>query len=109
MTDTKQRAPQPLRAILIRKNIEIWCTLVFEDESAVDLPANSVSVRGAQRQITSLLVGHGYAPAGRWSDEDRDDDGCSEWTRIFKPGPQADLTAILPAPAPMPARPEPAP
>jgi hypothetical protein len=107
MIDTKQSAPQALQAILIRKNIEIWCTLVFEDESACDIPTTSGSVRGAQRQITSMLVGHGYTPAGRWSDEERDDDGYSEWTRIFKPGPQADLTSMLPAPSPGAARGEP--
>lgn len=92
MTNTKERRPQALQAILTRKNIEITCTLIFEDESASYPGVQSVSIRGAQREITGWLVEHGYAPAGRWSDEAVEDaDGYFEWVRPFKPGPDADL------------------
>jgi hypothetical protein len=84
--------PQALQAVLSRKNIEIFCTLVFEDESVSYPPINSVSVRGAQREITGLLVADGYTPAGRWSGEDLDEDGYAEWTRSFKPGPDVRFT-----------------
>jgi hypothetical protein len=97
MAGTKKRTPQALRAVLARKNIEIRCTLVFEDESVSYPSVRSASVRGAQREITGVLVKHGYAPAGRWSDPDEDDDGFSEWTRTFTPGPAADfMIADLP-------------
>jgi hypothetical protein len=105
MTDTRQRTPQPLQAILSRRHIEISCTLVFEDESVSYPQVSSVSVRGAEREITGLLVKCGYTPAGRWSTEDLDPDGFAEWTRPFKPGPHANLMiADLPMPA---AEPEP--
>jgi hypothetical protein len=108
MTDTKRRAPQALQAVLSRKNIEISCTLVFEDESVSYPSPESLSVRGAQREITGLLVKHGYTPAGRWSEEPPDADGYTEWTRAFKPGPDADLMiADLPMPTPAATRAEP--
>jgi hypothetical protein len=95
MKDTKNPAPQALQAVLSRKNIEIFCTLVFEDESVSYPEVESVSVRGAQREVTGMLVGFGYTPAGRWSDADEDEDGYSEWARSFKPGPGAVLIPAL--------------
>jgi hypothetical protein len=94
-----QRKAQALQAVLSRKNIEITCALVFEDES-VSFPAiQSVSVRGAQREATGMLVAHGYTPVGRWSEGDEDNDGYTEWNRSFKPGPDADfMIADLPIP-----------
>jgi hypothetical protein len=89
MTDTKNWVPQALMAILSRKNIEITGTLVFEDESASYPDIRSLSVRGAQRELTGWLVSCGYIPAGRWSEESHDDDGFSEWTRAFRPGQDA--------------------
>lgn len=91
MTNTDARLPQVLRAVLSRKNIEISCTLVFEDESVSYQEVDSVSVRGAQREITGMLVAHGYVPAARWSEDGEDQDGYSEWSRPFKPGENADF------------------
>jgi hypothetical protein len=85
------RAPQALQAVLSRKNIEISCILVREDETASYPRLDSLSVRGAQREITSMLVGQGYVPAGRWSDDGEDDDGYREWSRAFKPGQHAGI------------------
>jgi hypothetical protein len=92
MTSGEKR-PQALRAILSRKNIEITCELVFEDESISYPHIDSVSVRGAQREITGVLVAHGYAAADRWSDdgETDDGDGYHEWSRHFRPGEDADF------------------
>jgi hypothetical protein len=95
MSDTKPRAPQALQAVLSRKNIEIFCTLVFEDESVSYPTVSSVSLRGAQRQITGWLVAHGYMPIGRWSEGDLDGDGYTEWTRAFKPGTDAAIGTTL--------------
>jgi hypothetical protein len=91
MVHNKERRTMPLQAILSRKNIEITCTLVFEDESVSYPGVDSVSVRGAQREVTGMLVKHGYTPVGRWSEGDEDEDGYREWVRAFKPGPDADL------------------
>jgi len=38
-------------------------------------------MRGAQREITGLLVANGYKPAGRWITED---DNGDEVSRTFK-------------------------
>jgi hypothetical protein len=74
-----------------RQNIEISCTLAFEDESISYPPVDSVSLRGAQREITGRLVAFGYVPAGRWSEDDEDEDGYREWSRAFKPGERARI------------------
>jgi hypothetical protein len=95
MSPTKQRRPLAVQAVLSRKNIEIFCTLVFEDESVSYPVIASVSVRGAQREITGHLVKIGYTPAGRWSDEGVDEDGYAEWTRSFKPGPNTSRIFML--------------
>ena len=89
MADAKVRTPQPLQAVLSRKNIEITGALVFEDESITYPRVDSVSVRGAQREITGGLVAYGYVPVGRWADEGEDEDGYREWSRTFKPGEEA--------------------
>src|ERR1035438_655299 len=91
MTNTKARRPQALRAVLTRKNLEITCTLVFEDESVSYPQPHSISLRGAQREVTGMLVSTGYIPTGRWDDEGEDEDGYREWTRAFKPGADANL------------------
>jgi hypothetical protein len=91
MKGTKDRRPQALQAVLSRKNLEITCTLVFEDESVSYPQPRSMSVRGAQREITGLLVKNGYTPVGRWSEASEDEDGYSEWTRPFKPGADANF------------------
>jgi hypothetical protein len=92
MEDTKVRRPQALRAVLSRKNLEITCTLVYEDESVSYPQPRSISLRGAQREVTGMLVSTGYIPTGRWSDEGEDEDGYREWARAFKPGVNANLT-----------------
>jgi hypothetical protein len=90
MKSNRERPVQPLQAILSRKNLEITCTLVFEDESLSGQPVVSLSLRGAQREITGRLVALGFVPAGRWSaEEEPDEDGYREWTRGFRPGPEA--------------------
>lgn len=70
------------------------CTLVLEDESISYPEVRSVSMRGAQREITGQLVVKGYVPAARWSEVEQDDDGFRECTRTFKPGPDAELFTL---------------
>jgi hypothetical protein len=91
MSDTKERRPQAVQAVLAQKNIEITCTLVLEDESISYPEVRSVSMRGAQRETTGRLVVMGYAPTARWSEVEEDDDGFRECMRTFKPGPDAEL------------------
>jgi hypothetical protein len=84
MTDIKSNA-KPIEVWLSQPNIEITCRVVFEDESADELSVGSLSMRGAQREMTSWLIGQGYEPSGRWSDEDGE--GRETMRRFRRTGP----------------------
>jgi hypothetical protein len=100
MTNTKSTKPGPIEVWLSQPNIEITCTIVREDETTRGADIGSLSMRGAQREITGWLIGLGYEPAGRWQDARDLDAGRPEaWTdpatevmRQFRPG--ADATVI---------------
>jgi hypothetical protein len=40
--------------------------VVREDETTYELAIDSLSMRGAQREITGWLIRDGYLPVGRW-------------------------------------------
>jgi hypothetical protein len=61
---------QPIEVWLVKRNIAVNCRFVFEDETATERPVQSLSMRGAQREITAWLISRGYEPAGRWSTEE---------------------------------------
>jgi hypothetical protein len=67
--------PSPIEVWLSQANMEITCTVVLEDESTSTLDVNSLSMRGAQREITGYLVAQGYSPVDRWEVEAHSDDG----------------------------------
>jgi hypothetical protein len=88
--------PQPVEVFLTKANIAVTCKIYRDDETGTDLDAriDSLSMRGAQREITSWLISQGYKPAGRWTYEAdtrnvRGDD-LGECRRSFRPGPQAE-------------------
>jgi hypothetical protein len=65
----------------------VTCQVVHEDESTEALDVDSLSMRGAQREITGYLISQGYKPDGRWATEAEDDNvdyGSSETWRRFK-------------------------
>jgi hypothetical protein len=70
MTDLAGNS-KPVEVWLSQPNNEVSCRVVFEDETAADLQVQSLSMRGAQREMTSWLLAQGYEAAGRWSVEDR--------------------------------------
>jgi hypothetical protein len=79
--------PSPIEVWLSRANMEITCTVVLEDESTSTLDVNSLSMRGAQREITGYFIAHGYTPVGRWEVEADSDNGGKdtvETSRKFK-------------------------
>lgn len=95
MTDTKSTAKSagvgPVEIWLSKANIEITCTMVREDETTEPLKVNSLSMRGAQREITGWLMEQGYDPAGRWDIEaDHGRGEVTECVRLFKPGVGAE-------------------
>jgi hypothetical protein len=77
----------PIEVWLSQKNLEVTCTLVREDESTTDFDVESISLRGAQREITGWLIDEGYQPAGRWTAEVEPayDGTVSEVMRRFVP------------------------
>ena len=88
-------APKTRSAIevwLTQKNIEITCMVVYEDEHTENLDVDSLSMRGAQREMTGYFKKQGYEPVGRWEDGDPAlagevviDAGPQETFRRFRP------------------------
>ena len=85
MADIKEG---PIEVWLTQANLQVRCTIVNQDETThSDLPIDSLSMRGAQREITGYLIEQGYKPDGRWKVEVEDGQGA-ESVRRFKPVPQ---------------------
>jgi hypothetical protein len=63
----------PIEVWLSQKNMQVTCRVVHEDERTDELEVEALSIRGAQREITGYLIGQGYKPAGRWANEQHDD------------------------------------
>jgi hypothetical protein len=77
----------PIEVWLTQQNMTVTCQIVHEDESIEALDVDSLSMRGAQREITGWLIDQGYKPDGRWiteAEDDRVDYGPSETWRRFK-------------------------
>jgi hypothetical protein len=68
MTDTDK--PSPIEVWLTQKNIEVTCMIVHEDETTTSIDVESLSMRGAQREITGWLIADGYTPVGRWETQE---------------------------------------
>lgn len=67
--DTK---PTPIEVWLRQHNMAVTCMEVHEDETTDELDIKSLSMRGAQREITGYFIQHGYEPVGRWRVEHDD-------------------------------------
>jgi hypothetical protein len=55
-----------------------------EDESEHEYDVTSLSMRGAQREITGWLIRNGYAPVARWTAEAADGGDVVESSRKFR-------------------------
>jgi hypothetical protein len=78
-----EQASEPIEVWLRQDNMKVYCWIVYEDESTdEDLEVKSLSMRGAQREITGYLIATGYEPVGRWRAEVEDG---SETMRQFRP------------------------
>jgi hypothetical protein len=83
------RLPSPIEVWLSRANMKITCTVVLEDETTSALDVKSLSMRGAQREMTGYLIAYGYTPVGRWeveagSDSSSGGNEAVETSRKFK-------------------------
>jgi hypothetical protein len=85
MNNTNDTKPSPIEVWLRQDNMQINCMVVHEDETTHSLEIDSLSMRGAQREITGWLISDGYEPVGRWQVE-HDDSAmqAAETVRRFK-------------------------
>lgn len=67
----------PIEVWLSQENLKIHCTVVKEDEQTYTIEVGSLSMRGAQREITGHLIREGYKPVGRWDTETSDPAGSA--------------------------------
>ena len=87
MTTFLAAKASPIEVWLSKANLDITCSIVQEDETAEELSIDSLSIRGAEREITAYLLNHGYTPAGRWQTEADNGNGAVEVSRAFKVKP----------------------
>ncbi len=69
---------------IAKKFLDLTGRVVFTDESSQDITIDSLSLRGAQREVTSWLRAQGFEPAGRWQDEDSGDDGSGDYAECSR-------------------------
>lgn len=72
----------PVEIRLTKRNLKVVCIVVHEDENTETLEVDSISMRGAQREMTGHLLKLGYRPASRW--ESDDDSAGAETYRVFR-------------------------
>jgi hypothetical protein len=87
MISTNNTKPSPIEVWLTQKNLDVTCMVVKEDETTSQLDVDSLSMRGAQREVTGYLIAAGYSPIGRWQyDENAAEDMIGrESMRRFAP------------------------
>jgi hypothetical protein len=68
-------------AWLTQVNLRVSCKVVNEDGSVETLDIDSLSMRGARREVTGYFIDQGYIPVDRWKAVD---DESSETVRTFK-------------------------
>lgn len=82
---------QPIEVWLTQHNLEVRCTVVYEDERTDEMGIDSLSMRGAQREVTGWMIKQGYVPVGRWEAEGyREGNVEAETSRRFKPDRESD-------------------
>jgi hypothetical protein len=66
--------------------LRVVCNIVNADESTYRREIDSLSLRGAQREITGYLIGYGYRPEDGWTVEAVGESGvAAEAWRRFNP------------------------
>lgn len=76
--------PGPIEVWLSKKNIQVTCTVALDDESTQPQDIQSLSMRGAQREITGWLISLGWEPVLRWEITDQGDGEHLETMRRFR-------------------------
>src|SRR5260370_2130175 len=81
---TLDQNASPVEVWLSKRNLNITCRVVYDNEAVSEVPVRSLSMRGAQREITGWLIDQGYEPVGRWSTEE--EHGFETMRRFRRPG-----------------------
>ena len=72
----------PIEVCLNQPHFTVTCRVVHEDETTQTLDVESLSLRGAEREMTGWFISQGYRPVRRWKAVEG---GTTEVTRLFKP------------------------
>jgi hypothetical protein len=78
-TNTKTET-QIIEVWLTQDRMEIICRVVHEDESAETFDVNSLSMRGAQREMTAFFIRNEWEPIGRWEIQVNDESNYTNET-----------------------------
>jgi hypothetical protein len=72
----------PIQVRLSQPHFTVTCQVVHEDQSSQALDVESLSLRGAEREMTGWFISQGYEPVRRWKTVEG---STTEVTRLFKP------------------------
>jgi hypothetical protein len=92
MMDINGTRPTPIEIWLRQDNMAISCMEVHEDETTYHIDIKSLSMRGAQREISGYLIQQGYEPVGRWQVEHEDE--TSRKFRLLEPFEKIQRDAV---------------
>ncbi len=96
MTEKRVNKLGPIEVWLRQAKMEVTCIIVYEDETTETMSIQSLSLLGAQREVTGWLVDGSpsgrrkYTPVGRWVVTYQDHGEPMESLRRFKPA--SDVT-----------------
>lgn len=96
MTDKRVSKPGPIEVWLRQGSLEVTCIIVYQDETTELMGIQSLSLLGAQREVTGWLVDGSpsgrrkYTPVGRWDVTYQDHGEPLESMRRFRPA--SDVT-----------------
>jgi hypothetical protein len=54
---------------LTERNGTVTCRAVYEDETTDEIEVESLSLPGAEREVTGLLLSYGLSPQGLWAEQ----------------------------------------
>lgn len=76
----------PVEVLLRKKRLDLTAVVRHEDEATEPLRIKSVSMRGAQREVTTLLKKLGYRPVTGWKSPETtgQDSGWVDSHRVFR-------------------------
>jgi hypothetical protein len=95
---TRGKTAEAIEVCLSQRDLEVTCRIVFGDGSAVGVGVDSLSIAGAQREMTMWLMEQGYEPAGRWN---TGDGTGHETARMFRHPDRQAPAAVFPALRPL--------